>query len=143
MSSQEPRRESTITPPTATAPPVAVVVPARGLAAGESWSIATTRRLLRNRKGLVGVVFLVTLVLVAVVGPYIAPYEPNELHGADQLKPPSATYWFGTDELGRDIFSRVVSGAAPALQSGVVAVVLAGLIGSITGLASGYFGGWI
>jgi peptide/nickel transport system permease protein len=71
------------------------------------------------------------------------PYDPNALHGADQLKPPSATYWFGTDELGRDILSRVVSGAAPAIQAGVLAVVLAGLVGSATGIAGGYLGGWL
>jgi peptide/nickel transport system permease protein len=113
------------------------------MSASESSYLATGRRLLRNRKGLVGTFFLLALVLIAVVGPYIAPFDPNELHGADQLKPPSATYWFGTDELGRDILSRVIHGAWPAIQSGVVAVLLAGLVGSVTGLASGYFGGWL
>jgi len=99
--------------------------------------------MLRNRKGLIGTIFLLALVVIAVVGPYLAPFDPNELHGADQLKPPSRTYWFGTDELGRDILSRVINGAGPAIQAGVVAVVLAGLVGSITGIVGGYLGGWL
>src|SRR4051794_33432435 len=100
MSSPEPPVQ-----PVATAAPVAVAEPARPLSAGQSSYGATARRLLRNRKGMVGTIFLIVLVLVAAVGPYVAPFDPNELHGADQLKPPSATYWFGTDELGRDILS--------------------------------------
>src|SRR3954447_23556452 len=72
----------------------------------EPAALATARRLLRNRKGLIGTSFLLALVLIGAIGPYVVTNDPNALHGADQLKPPSATYWFGTDELGRDILSR-------------------------------------
>jgi peptide/nickel transport system permease protein len=61
----------------------------------------------------------------------------------DQLKPPSTQYWFGTDELGRDIFSRIVHGAAISLQAGLIAVLAAASVGIVTGLASGYWGGWV
>ena len=106
-------------------------------------SVGTVRRLTRNRKGIVGIGFLIVLLTVAVFGRFVVPYDPNEVHVADQLAPPSATYWLGTDELGRDVFSRVIVAAWPAVQAGVLAVSLAGLVGSLTGLAAGYFGGWI
>ena len=106
-------------------------------------SAGTFRRLTRNRKGLVGVGFLTFLLAVAIIGPFVVPYDPNEVHVVDQLKLPSSTYWLGTDELGRDVFSRVVVAAWPAVQAGVLAVTLAGLVGSLTGLAAGYFGGWL
>jgi len=125
------------------AQPTTAASPGRPAIATQSQVVGTGRRLLRNRKGLIGSIFLLVLVLVALVGPYLAPYDPNELHGADQLAPPSSTYWFGTDELGRDIFSRVIYAARPAIQAGVLAVALAALVGSITGLLSGYFGGWL
>jgi ABC-type dipeptide/oligopeptide/nickel transport system permease subunit len=105
--------------------------------------LATARRLTRNRKGIVGLGFLIGLLLVAVIGPFVVPYDPNEVHVADQLAPPSATYWLGTDELGRDVFSRLIAAAWPAVQAGVLAVTLAGLIGSLAGLAAGFFGGWV
>jgi peptide/nickel transport system permease protein len=109
----------------------------------ESPILSTFRRLLRSRKGALGLGFIAALLVVAIVGPSLAPYDPNEAHVADQLKGPSATYWFGADELGRDILSRIIYGAAPAIQAGVVAVVLAALIGATTGLVAGYFGGWL
>ncbi len=68
----------------------------------------TIRRLLRSRKGKVGVGFLVLLLAVAFLGRFVVPYPPNDPHVVDQLQPPSATYWLGTDELGRDIFSRLI-----------------------------------
>jgi peptide/nickel transport system permease protein len=99
------------------------------------------RRLLRNPKGAFGVLVLVTLIAVAIAAPLIAPYNPNEIHILDQLAPPSATYWFGTDEVGRDVFSRVVYSARPALGAGLVTVALAALVGAATGLVAGYRAG--
>jgi peptide/nickel transport system permease protein len=128
--------------PVAAAGPATVVatqVGDRAVAPGAG----TLRRLTRNRKGVVGVGFLVFLLTVAILGPFVVPYDPNEVHVADQLAPPSGTYWFGTDELGRDVFSRIIAAAWPAVQAGVLAVFLAGLFGSLTGLAAGYFGGWL
>jgi peptide/nickel transport system permease protein len=126
-----------------TAPRVVVAEGGPAIVASGSAGIGTLRRLARSRKGVVGLTFLVILLVVAVFGRFVVPYDPNEVHPADQLTPPSATYWLGSDELGRDVLSRVIAAAWPAVQAGVLAVSLAGLVGSVTGMLSGYFGGWL
>lgn len=100
-------------------------------------------RLVRNRKGAVGVGVLGLVALVALLSPLLAPYDPNELHLRDQLAGPSAAYWFGTDEVGRDILSRVMYSARPAIGAGLVTIVLAAVGGALTGLVAGYRGGWV
>jgi ABC-type dipeptide/oligopeptide/nickel transport system permease subunit len=104
---------------------------------------AILRRLMRERKGAVGTMCMLLFILVAIVGPRVAPYNPIELHLDAQLAPPSARFWWGADELGRDILSRVIHGARVSLAAGVLAVGLAGIVGVATGLVSGYLGGWI
>lgn len=99
-------------------------------------------RLLRNRKGTFGLAVLVLVVVVAAFAPQLAPYDPNEIHLTDQLKPPSAQYWFGTDEVGRDVLSRVMHATRPALGAGILTVLLAAAVGAMTGLIAGYRGGW-
>ncbi len=99
------------------------------------------RRLLGNRKGAFGLAVLVVLVVVAAAAPVLAPHPPNELHLTDQLKPPSSTYLFGTDEVGRDVLSRVMYAARPAIGAGLVTVILAAVVGALTGLVAGYRGG--
>jgi peptide/nickel transport system permease protein len=106
-------------------------------------ALATAKRLFQNPKGVFGATILLFFIGVALFGPFIAPYDPIELHLVDQLQAPSSRYWFGADELGRDILSRVIYGASISLQAGVVAVVVAALVGIVTGLAAGYWGGWI
>jgi peptide/nickel transport system permease protein len=101
------------------------------------------RRLARSRKGAIGLAMLGVLGLVALLSPLVAPYDPNEIHLRDQLAGPSASYWFGTDEVGRDILSRVMHGARPAIGAGLVTIVLAALVGALSGLLAGYRGGWI
>ncbi len=113
----------------------------RRRAAG-SRAIIILRRLLRNRKGAFGVAVLSALVFVAILCPYFSPYDPAQVHLTAQLTPPSSTYRFGTDELGRDVFSRVLYGSRPSLGAGVLIVVLAAVVGSLTGLVAGYTGGW-
>lgn len=100
-------------------------------------------RLIRTRKGAVGLAILVLIVLVAVFAPELARYGPNDNHLTAQLAPPSATYWFGTDELGRDVYSRVIYGSRPSLLAGVLTVFLAGVVGSLTGVLGGYYRGWL
>ena len=109
----------------------------------ENQVVLVGRRLLRHRKGMIGAVCLLLLIVLAIGAPVFAPYDPNELHLLDQLAPPSSTYWFGTDELGRDILSRVIYGTRPAIQAGLTAVILAAGIGVLTGLVAGYLGGWL
>lgn len=101
------------------------------------------RRLLRNRKGTIGLAVLGLLGLVALLSPLLAPYDPNEIHLRDQLAGPSASFWFGTDEVGRDILSRVMYSARPAIGACLVTILLAALVGALTGLVAGYRGGWV
>jgi peptide/nickel transport system permease protein len=98
-------------------------------------------RLLRSRKGAFGLSVLLLLILVALFAPQIAPYDPNELHLPDQLAAPSSRYLFGTDEVGRDVFSRVLHSARPALGAGLLTILLAAAVGAVTGLLAGYRGG--
>ncbi|MCG8363830.1 MAG: ABC transporter permease, partial [Pseudanabaenales cyanobacterium] len=81
-------------------------------------------------------------VLFAVLGDVIVPYEPLASNSAIALEPPSLTHWFGTDQLGRDILSRVIVAAKLDLGIAVLAVALSFLMGSVLGICAGYFGGW-
>lgn len=99
------------------------------------------QRLLRHRLGAIGIGVMVAAVLTAVFGPWLVPYSPIELGVGDFLAPPSAGNWFGTDQLGRDIFTRVICGARVSMEMVGVAVLLAFLIGSLLGLIAGYLGG--
>jgi len=84
----------------------------------------------------------VVIVLAAVLGPYIVPYDPLASNTASALKPPSAAHWFGTDQLGRDVFSRVVVATRLDFFIAVASVVLVFLMGGLAGVAAGFFGGW-
>lgn len=94
-----------------------------------------------NRLAVVGVVILGLLVIVAIFGEAIAPYGINELDVANRLQPPSPDHWFGTDNLGRDVFSRVVVAARVSLQVGFIAVGIALVAGVAIGLVAGFYGG--
>lgn len=83
------------------------------------------------------------IVSAAVFGPYIVPYDPLASNARATLEPPSWQHWFGTDQLGRDVFSRVVVATRLDLWISVAAVALSFIIGSALGAVSGYFGGWI
>jgi peptide/nickel transport system permease protein len=101
------------------------------------------RRLRRHKLALIGLVFLGLLIACALGADAISPYPPLEQTMAQRLKPPSAAHWLGTDDFGRDILSRILFGSRISLQVGFVAVGIAGTIGIVFGLLSGYFGGWI
>jgi peptide/nickel transport system permease protein len=85
---------------------------------------------------------LVIIVLAAVLGPWIVPYDPLASDTAAALKPPSFAHWFGTDQLGRDIFSRVVVATRLDFFIAIASVVLVFLMGGLAGVAAGFFGGW-
>ncbi len=94
---------------------------------------------------MVGLVIVVFLILVAAIGPYFVPYPKDAtgaVHIADKLLPPSADHLMGTDQVGRDIFSRLVVGARISLLAGVTVIILAVAIGTVMGAVAGYFGGW-
>jgi peptide/nickel transport system permease protein len=99
------------------------------------------RRLVASPKGGFGLAVLGVLVVVAGLAPLVAPYNPNEIHLLDQLAAPSRQYFFGTDEVGRDVLSRVMYSARPALAAGLLTVALAACIGALTGLVAGYRSG--
>jgi peptide/nickel transport system permease protein len=101
------------------------------------------RRLVKNTGAMIGLVVLVTLVLVAVFAPVLAPHPPNRQNPMASLAPPSAEYRLGTDQFGRDILSRLIHGTRVSLRVGLIAVGIAGLIGIPFGLVAGYYGGWI
>ncbi|MDF1792886.1 MAG: ABC transporter permease [Thalassobaculaceae bacterium] len=83
------------------------------------------------------------IVLVALLGPVLAPYDPLESNAARALQPPSVDHWFGTDNLGRDVFSRVLIATRLDLLISVTAVALSFMVGATIGSAAGYWGGWI
>src|SRR6201996_8642726 len=85
---------------------------------------------------------LLVILIAALFGPYVVPYDPMASNTAVALKAPSAAHWFGTDQLGRDIFSRVIVATRLDTFIAVASVVLVFLMGGVAGLAAGYFGGW-
>ena len=95
-----------------------------------------------NRLAIAGGIVVFILFLLSLLAPFITPYDPSHLDAWHVLLPPSARHWFGTDELGRDVLTRVIYGAKVSLKVGFVAVGLAVLIGTSVGLVAGYYGGW-
>ncbi len=91
----------------------------------------------------VGTVILIVVVLGAICAPLISPYNPNEQNLMNALAKPGAEHWFGTDDLGRDIFSRIIYGSRISMVVALVSTAIAGVCGMIIGLIAGYFGGKI
>lgn len=97
----------------------------------------------RNPMAVAGLAIIILLLLVAAFAPLIAPFDPLAQALDKRLLPPSATNWFGTDALGRDIFSRIVYGTRITLVIVLLVVVTVGPFGLLIGAVSGYFGGWV
>ena len=104
--------------------------------------MAFASKLLRDKFGLAGVVILLVLVFVAVFGPMLAPYNP-EAQKFGLLLPPSSHHLMGTDSLGRDVLSRVISGTRVSVSVGVGVALLGGSLGVLLGLVAGFFRGWV
>src|ERR1700704_6574564 len=102
------------------------------------------RKFARDIPALIGLVVVVFGLTIAIVGPWIAPYPGDVVasHLLQRLKPPSAAFPFGTDNLGRDLFSRVILGTRGALEVALAVVALAAAIGVPLGLIAGYASGW-
>ncbi len=94
-----------------------------------------------NTAAVVGLVIIILLILIAILGPLIMPYDPNLQDMTKSFMKPDAQHWFGTDQLGRDIFSRIISGARISLTVGLSAVAISLTVGVLLGSISGYFGG--
>jgi peptide/nickel transport system permease protein len=99
-------------------------------------------RVARSRNVVAGSSVLVIVIALAMLAPIMTTYQPTEQTRRDRLQPPSSTHLFGTDNLGRDIFSRVLYGGQISLQVGIFSVALGALAGTLLGLIAGYFGGW-
>ncbi|CAN7493394.1 MULTISPECIES: ABC transporter permease [Neorhizobium] len=97
------------------------------------------RRFLKRKTVALGLIVIVVFVLLAVFAPWIAPYSPSKLSIVNRLKPPSEIYWFGTDEFGRDIFSRTIFAGRLSLLVGAAVVSLSAIIGVTLGLLAGFF----
>jgi peptide/nickel transport system permease protein len=100
---------------------------------------ALLAKLFRRRLVLAGAVILAAVALLALFAPWLTPYDPMALKILDRLQSPRAAHWFGTDELGRDVFSRVVFGARYSLLIGALVVVISMVCGVLLGLAAGFF----
>ncbi|HVN35333.1 MAG TPA: ABC transporter permease [Casimicrobiaceae bacterium] len=99
------------------------------------------RRLLRRPAAAAGLVMIVSFVALALLAPLVSPYDPLATSWTAVRKAPSAAHWFGTDEIGRDVLSRVIWGARASLLAGVVSVLISLTIGVPIGLLAGYAGG--
>ena len=95
-------------------------------------------RLLRHRTGMIGLVIVLLLVVTGLLGPIVAPYDPNEMDFAARFAGPSLAHPMGADDFGRDILSRILVGARVSLQVGIIAVTLATVVGSVLGMVAGY-----
>ncbi|HSI93065.1 MAG TPA: ABC transporter permease [Jiangellaceae bacterium] len=105
--------------------------------------LETLLLLARNPMAVASSLVLLALVAVALLGQRITPYDPFAQSIPDRLQPPSPAHWFGTDELGRDVFSRVLLGAEVSLRVGFVAVGISLVAGTLIGLVAGYYGRWL
>lgn len=99
------------------------------------------RRLLKNKLAMAGLTFLIFLTIMAIIGPMISPHDVTEQKLVNQNLPPSSQHWFGTDELGRDVFSRTWYGARISLFVGIAAALIDFIIGVVYGGVAGYKGG--
>lgn len=96
-----------------------------------------------RRLYLIGFIIVVIIILTAIFAPLIAPYDPIKTAPLDRLQNPSAQHWLGTDQLGRDTFSRIVYGTQVSLLIGFSAVFVSAIIGALMGLTAAHFGGWV
>jgi peptide/nickel transport system permease protein len=110
---------------------------------GESPTRRALKRFFRHKLAVFGLVVVIAFVLIAILAPLIAPYDPLQTSWSRIRKPPSAEHWFGTDENGRDVLSRVIWGARASLMAGVISVLGAIFIGVPLGLLAGLIGGWV
>ena len=100
------------------------------------------QRLLRRRGAVLGLAVIIFFVILAIAAPWISPHDPIQTSWGTIRKPPSAEFWFGTDEIGRDVLSRVIWGSRASLLAGLLSVSISLSLGIPIGLLAGYVGGW-
>lgn len=104
----------------------------------EAW-----RSFRKSKAALFGLAIVTFFIIISIFGPLVAPSGMNDQLLSNKLQPPSAEHWFGTDDLGRDIFSRILYGARISLTVGFSAVLLSAVMGSFLGIVAGYYGRWV
>ncbi|MDG5787082.1 ABC transporter permease [Evansella sp. AB-P1] len=100
-------------------------------------------QLRKNKLAIIGIIIISLFVFIAIIAPFISPYAFNTISAGPRLTPPSPEHWFGTDDLGRDTFTRIVYGARISLVVGLFAVTGALVFGTLLGIVAGFFGKWI
>jgi peptide/nickel transport system permease protein len=106
------------------------------------WRIAF-RRFTKNRVAVVSAIFLMVMIIVAAIAPLLTPYNPNAVNILMPHAEPSGDHWLGTDESGRDVFSRLLVGAQASIAVGLISMVISISIGVLIGSISGFVGGWV
>jgi len=106
-----------------------------------SFARDTARQLSGNPGAILGTIVLIVLVLVSAMAPILSPYDPASTDLLSQLEPPNSSHWFGTDEFGRDILTRIVYGGRISLTVGLIALAIGATLGTFIGLISGFYGG--
>jgi peptide/nickel transport system permease protein len=101
------------------------------------------KRLKKNKAAMVGGFFILLFLIVSFIGPDLTTQDPNKVQMINKLQAPSAEHWFGTDNYGRDIFTRIIHGMELTLKVGFFSVFIGGIIGVVLGIVSGYYGGRI
>lgn len=101
------------------------------------------KQLSKNKLAMLGLIIFIIEVVLAILAPYIAPYKYDAMDMTQMFATPSAQHFFGCDDMGRDIFSRILYGAKYSISIGILAILLATAIGMFIGAIAGYFGGWV
>ena len=101
------------------------------------------KQFLKDKNFRFGLLITGIMILVILIGLFWTPYDPNAMNGAEKLQGPSAAHWFGTDNFGRDIFSRVIQGAGATFLIAAATVAIGLIVGLIVGGLTGYYGGWL
>ena len=121
----------------------AAVASAEELPKAQNPTLQFIRKFLRRKTAVIGLLFIIFILIIAVIGPSITPYDPNAYDYSAILAGPSAAHIWGTDEFGRDVFSRIVAGTQLSLGTALTASVIGTVIGVVLGLIAGFFGGLV
>ena len=105
-------------------------------------TVGVWKRLISHRSVVVGGILFALVLIAAIFANWLAPFDPVDTDPVNALQPPGGEHWMGTDQLGRDVFSRVIHGARPSLIMGVVPMLISSLIGTTAGMIIGYYGRW-
>ncbi len=101
------------------------------------------KKFMKRKTAVAAFIIMVFLLIIAIIGPSLAPYDPGAFDYDNILSGPSAKHWFGTDHFGQDIFSRILAGAPQTLGVALSSVIVGAALGTVLGLLAGYYGGWI